>query len=643
MKLFEPGKIGHLNLKNRIVMAPMETNFAGPQGGVTDRLIRYHQERARGGVGLIIVEFTCVDYPGGKAAAPHLSIHDDKLIAGHNELVEAVHRYGAKIALQIVHAGRQTTRRRTEGRQPVAPSPIPCGLMKAQPRELTIDEIEEITEKFALAAERAKMAGYDAVELHGAHGYLIAQFMSPYTNKRIDRYGGSLERRMRFPLDLIERIRQKVGAGYPLFFRFSADEFVPGGRTIEESRVVAQILEKAGVDALHVSTSIHESKHTNVEPMSFPQGWRVPFAAEIKKVVGIPVIAVGVIREPDFANRVLEEGKADFIAIGRGLLADPEWPAKAKAGRPDEIRKCISCCYCISRFDRSLSLRCQLNPVVGREREFARLKPAEKKKKVVVVGGGPAGLEAARAAAARGHEVVLFEKENELGGQIRLAARVPFKDKFKWMIEYYQVQLNRLEVEVNLGKEAGVSLIREQKPDAVVVATGAKPHWPDIPGINSAHVVPALRVLEQDPGWQEKEVVVLGGRGTGAEVALYLAQKGNRVTVVTRSAGGDFAAHLDPANRQELLKKADEYRIQVRDRSEILEVSGDGVILGTSGWQKEILAADFIVVARGMEPQLDLSAALEKVVSDLYQAGDCVDPRGVTEAVYEGFLAGNEI
>ena len=345
-RLFEPGFIGSLRIKNRIVMPPMGTQFATDSGAVTDMTIRHYVRRACGGVGLIIVEFTCIDYPQGKGHTCQLALHDDKLIAGHANLVEAVHAEGAKISIQLHHAGGNTLTRRTEGLELVAPSTIPSRPVQDQPRILRVDEISVLVEKFAQAVERAKIAGYDSVELHGAHGYLMSEFMSPYINKRTDAYGGSLENRMRFPLKVIQRSKELVGNDFPITMRISGEEFVPGGRSMEESKLVGKMLEAAGLMALHVSASVDTDFDWAVDPIYAPQGRKVHLAAAMKEAVNIPVITVGVIREPSYAEKIIAEGKADFVAVGRGLLADPDWPKKAGEGHGETIRKCFSCNYC---------------------------------------------------------------------------------------------------------------------------------------------------------------------------------------------------------------------------------------------------------------------------------------------------------
>ena len=437
-KMFESAFLGPLEVKNRLLMAPMGTRMASEIGAVTQKLIDYYVERAKGGVGTILTDAAVVDYPLGATGATNLTIHDNAYIGGHNELVEAVHAQGAKIICQMKHAGRETRLPSLLKTQPVAPSAIPCKFFDVIPRELSTGEVEEIVKKFVEAAMRAKTAGYDGVELHGAHGYLIAQFMSLSSNKRTDKYGGSLQNRMNFPLEIVRGIKKSLGKNFPLLFRFSADEFIEEGRTLEESKQLAQMLEEAGVHVLHVSAGVYDSMPMMIEPMSYEEGWKIYLAEEIKKVVKIPVIGVGVIRTPAIAERILKEGRVDFLALGRALLADPYWPNKAKEGRAEEIIRCISCNIgCIGgRIFRGLHIRCALNPVTGREREFGTLIPAAKRKKVLIVGGGPAGMEAARIAKMRGHQVTLVEKNKVLGGQLRLAAAPPGKDKIDWYNEF---------------------------------------------------------------------------------------------------------------------------------------------------------------------------------------------------------------
>ncbi|MDY6916638.1 MAG: NADH:flavin oxidoreductase [Chloroflexota bacterium] len=392
-RLFEPGTIGRMRVKNRVVFPPCTTNFAGPVGEPTDRLIKYYAERARGGAGLLIIENTQVKYPEGKNVSCQLRLDDDKYIPGYQELAEAIQMHGAKVFQQIHHAGRQP--HNTEGVMPAAPSAIPCGFLQIPVRELTSDEVWDLVERFSETALRVQKSGMDGVEFHGAHGYLIGQFMSPHTNQRMDEWGGTFERRMKFPTEIIKRTRAKVGPNFPLCFRYSAIEFVPGGLTLDDGREIALLVESLGIDVLHVSCGIYESMPTLLEPMRFEEGWRVYIAEEIKKAVKIPVITVGQIKTPAFAERILEDGKADFVALGRPLIADPQWPTKAREGRDEDIRKCISCnTGCIGgHVFYDLYMRCTVNPVVGREREegWIHLKPAEKKKKVMVIGAGPGG------------------------------------------------------------------------------------------------------------------------------------------------------------------------------------------------------------------------------------------------------------
>ncbi|MCK4791000.1 MAG: FAD-dependent oxidoreductase, partial [Desulfobacteraceae bacterium] len=527
--LFESAHIGSLELKNRILMAPMGTRLASEMGAVTQRQIDYYEERAKGGVGAIIVEVTSVDYPLGSGTLKNLTIDDNNYIAGHNELVEAIQTHGAKAICQIWHVGRNARPENRRGLQPVAPSAIPTKFYNVMPRELTTGEVEEIVKKFVQAAIRVKAAGYDGVELHGAQGYLIGSFMSPSSNRRGDRYGGHLLGRMTFPLEIVQGIRGEVGRDYPLLFRFAADEFIDGGMNLEESKKVAKILEEAGVDALDIAAGTYDSIAVGVDAMSSPQGWKIYLAESIKKVVKIPVISVGPIRTPEFAEQIISEGKIDFVSLGRGLLADPYWPQKAREGREKEIIPCISCNDgCVGgRVFRNLGLRCAVNPLTGRERMKESLVPVKETKKVFVIGGGPAGMMAALTAKARGHHVLLYEKGDQLGGQLRLGARI--KEKISWFQDYLLNQMKQQKIDVRLGRPISGKTIIQDNPDAVIVATGAIPLIPDIPGIKSGSVCTAWEVLEGKKKIKEKVVLVAGGGSVGCETALSLTSTNKKV------------------------------------------------------------------------------------------------------------------
>lgn len=634
LKMFESARLGPLQVKNRLVLVPVTTCLSNETGGVTQQLIDYYAERAKGGVGTIITEVTCVDYPLGVTASTNLTLHDNAYVAGHNFLTEAVHTYGTKIFCQLEHAGRQTTPSSIKGLQPVAPSAIACKFINVVPRALTTGEVEEIVQKFIDAAGRAKTAGYDGVELHGAHGYLIAQFMSESSNQRTDKYGGSFQNRMRFPQEIIRGIKKSL-KDFPIIVRMSSDEFVEKGRTLEESKRVARLLAEEGVAALDVTTGCYDAMRTIIEPMSYEEGWKIHLAAEIKKVVAIPVIAVSVIRNPSFAEKILKEGRVDFVGMGRALVADPYWPQKAKEGRDQEINRCISCNVgCIGRTFQDLPFRCAVNPATGREREFSVVVPAMKKKKVLVVGGGPAGMEAARVAKLRGHQVTLVEKAGKLGGQLRLGAVPPGKDKINWFSEYLVGQMKKLKVKVQLKQDATPAYVQKIKPDVVILATGAVPCLPDIPGIQSPKVVKAWDVLEGKKKIKDATVLIAGGGTVGCETALFLSGDNRRVKIVEMLA--DIALDMEIINRMDTQVKIKEADIEVLLGKRLQRITEEGVIVAGEMGKEELLPADWIVLALGAKPNDSLAKKLEGKVPELYVIGDSSRPRKIIDATYEG-------
>ena len=644
-RLFRPIKLNKLELKNRIVMPALNTKFGSEWGAVTERMIDYYVERARGGVALITIENTCIDWPVGKAGTNPIRADDWKFVQGLHDLAEAVHPYGTRIATQLQHPGRQgSSMTSAEGQQLVAPSAIPCLPTGAEmPHELTVAEIEALVGKFVTGAAITKTAGFDAVEIQGAHGYLITEFMSPYTNQRTDEYGGDFEGRMKFPLSIVEGIRGNVGPDFPIIFRLSGDEFIEGGLTLEDTRQIALRLEAAGVDALSVSAGIYESPpwYSRIFPtMGMPVGCNVPLAQEIKKVVKIPVIVAGKLGNPLLAEKVLRAGQADLIAMGRALLVDPELPRKAQEGRLDDIRPCLYCNeYCSGNISRMWRISCQVNPSLGQEKEY-RIRPAEKSKKVLVAGGGPGGMEAARVAALRGHRVTLCEKGESLGGQMIPASVPPFKGPVKEQVDYLKNQVRKLGVKVQLGKEVTPALVKRLRPDVVVLATGATPIIPDIPGVRRKKVATAIEVLlgEKRTG---KRVVIIGGGEVGCDVAWFLAEKGKRVTIVEMLPG--LAMGMNMFSQLYILDRLAQLGVETLIGTTAREITEDGVVAVDMNGETRLLEADTVVLATGFRPNNRLEKELRGTAPETYAIGDCARAGKIGGAIHSAARVARQI
>jgi len=629
--IFTPISISNIKLKNRLVVAPMVTVYCDNDGMATERFIAYHETKAKGGWGMIIVEDYAVDPLGRGFWTPGL--WKDEQIESHAELTKRVHAAGAKILAQIYHCGRQTTSA-VIGEQPVSASPLTCPVLGSTPRELTVPEIKKIVSQFGDAALRAKKAGFDGVEVHGAHGYLIAQFMSKYSNKRCDEYGGSLENRLRFPLEIIKDIREKCGPDFVIGFRISGDEKVPGGRSIEETKTIAIKLEKQGVDVLHVSVGVYESTWAIIPPMKIAPGWIADYAEEVKRVVNIPVITVGRINDPFVAESILLSGKADLVAMGRSSLADPELPNKFARGEYDDIRHCIGCQQgCVDILFRNEPIQCLVNPTCGFE-YLNEFKKTDSPKKITVVGAGPGGLEAARTAALAGHKITLYEQSGRFGGQFATGAVPPGKGDMTSFISWLVGQVKKLGVEIKLNTKYTAEICDEEKPDLVIIATGATPKKPPIPGIDGENVVCAEDVLLGKVSAKQK-VVVAGGGMVGCETAVYLASLGKQVKIVEMLPV--IASDEEFTRRALLMKDIEEKHIEVFTDSKIIDINASGVKI-EKNQETLTIDAETVVLALGMTPNDALVKELEGKVP-LKVIGDAVKSRNGLEAVREGFLA----
>jgi 2,4-dienoyl-CoA reductase-like NADH-dependent reductase (Old Yellow Enzyme family)/thioredoxin reductase len=632
--LFSPFTIKSLQLKNRLVMPPMGTSYATTLGEVTPRFVSYHRERAAGGVGINMVEFTFVE-AWGRLSTYQLGIYDDSHVPGLKALAEAVHQAGGKIGIQIGHAGRRARSAINGGRRPWAPSPIP-ELGGETPYEMNPSQIDYIQECFKKAARRAKQAGFDAVELHTAHGYLIHQFLSPLSNNRSDRYGGSLENRARFALETLARIREGVGDEFPVFCRVSGDEFLEGGSSLAETKGFAKLLEKGGADAIHVSAGVLESAEKTVPPMAVEHGCNVGMTEEIKRHIKLPVICVGRIKTLGEAERILQKKSADLIAMGRALIADPDLPRKTREG--GSVRPCIGCNQgCIDRLYNGVAITCLVNARAGRELQIPSLGKAPVSKKIAVIGGGPAGLEFARVASERGHKVTLYEKGRELGGRFRIAALPPKRGEIIEFVEYLIRSIRALGVKTEMGVSVKPEdLAKRGDFDEVVVAVGGVPipfPMAEVP----ANVSFAEEVLQKEapPGGK---IVVIGGGMVGCETAEWLAEKGGRVTLLEQMP--QIAGDMELRTRKLMLARLDSNRVEILCNVVVEGLEKDRVVYREGGLRFEMKGVDHIVLALGYKAN-DFNPPTPP--GKTHRIGDCLRPRKAIEAVHEGFLLGIEI
>ena len=655
-KLFELIRIGRIEIKNRIAMAPMGiVGLTTPDGNPGQRGIDYYIERARGGVGLIITGlFQVIDEMGSGGVNTHKI--NRASIAPFGELCEAVHALGTKIFVQLTAGFGRVIPLPAFHHTPVSASAIPhLRRPDITCRPLETGEVEEIVAAFGSAAEILMSAGIDGIELHGHEGYLFDQFTTSIWNKRTDKYGGNLKERLTFPIEVLEIIKDRAGADFPVQYRFGLKHYIKGlnsgalpgeqyeeaGRDIQEGLDMAKLLEESGFDALHVDAGCYDSWYWAHPPGYQEHGCMVDMAARVKEVVKIPVIAVGRLEVPGLAEEVISSGKADMVALGRGLLADSHWPIKASENRTEDIRPCIGCHEgCIWRFMQGKPLSCAVNPACGRERRY-QLRRVDKPKSVMVIGGGIAGMEAARVAAIRGHKVVLYEKWAALGGHLVEASVPDFKKDLGTLLDWHINQLKKVGVEITTATEVSPDLVANVSPDVIIIATGSSPVIPDIPGIENTNVITCIDLMlgKKKTG---KDVVVIGGGLVGCETALWLAESGKYVTILEilpELMTGGLPVPL--MNHTMLIDLLALNNVNVLTGVNVQEITEGSIVVTDNGENSHRrIEADTVVIASGLKSDDGLYEKLAAQFSHVYAIGDCQEPRNIIGAIWDGYEVG---
>jgi 2,4-dienoyl-CoA reductase-like NADH-dependent reductase (Old Yellow Enzyme family)/thioredoxin reductase len=636
-KLFSPFHLKGLRLENRIVMPGLASFLIEDDGSVTDKTIEHYRRRAAGGPAMVIVEAHAVT-PEAIVNPHQAQIYDDRFTEGISKIANVIKSEGAIAALQMHHGGRQVPFRVIK-QKPYAPSNLPCPTIRGEVEPLTHEGIQRIVHAFGDSAERVVEAGFQLIEIHGAHGYLINSFLSRFSNIREDEYGGDIVGRARFGVEIIREVRKRIGDSFPLSFKISAQEFVSKGLTTEESIELLKVLVPAGIDIVQVSAGNDATPEWICQPMFMEKACLVDSAQKIKEALDIPVMSVGRINDPLVADAIISEEKADLVCMGRGLLADPELPKKAKEGKLDDIRICIACNTCMESIFRKGSIECLVNPTLGREKEM-EIHPTDMPKKVMVIGGGPGGLDVAWVSARRGHEVHLYERGATLGGQLILATVADYKKELLNLINFQKSQIEKSDVRIHLNHEVTLDTVMEESPDVVIFATGSVPFLPPMPGIEKPNILTPTEIFNgRRP--EKRKTVVVGGGPTGCEVAHHLSKNGCPVIIVELLP--KIAGQLEPITRKVLLGKLKANNVQMMTENKVSRIEEEGVVVMGTDEKESFIEAETVVMAVGNKPVDGLYKKIKAKGITSYQIGDCLEPRSAKAAIYEGAVIGRTI